>query len=130
MLIQFSPTNGMFESINPYKYRNPDITSLTVLFWPVEVIFNNENSTNVVTNTNDEEVTFPPGCYSIGKIITMLNTMTDTVFSIFGKASSYGCIWIQSSSSINFSNATDIREILGLEWRTVIQLASFYGSNM
>ena len=79
------------------------------------MMFNNVNFTNVVTNTNDEEVTMPPGCYTISKIITMLNTMTDIVFSIFGKASSYGCVWIQSSYSISFSNATDIREILGID---------------
>ena len=34
MLIQGSPTNGTFEWINPYKYRNPTITSMTVLFQP------------------------------------------------------------------------------------------------
>ena len=130
MLIQGYPTYGVFESINPYKYQNSTITSMTVLFWSVEVIFNNVNSTNVVTNTNDKEVTIPPGCYTIGKIISMLNTMTNTVFSISGKASSYGCVWIQSSYSISFSNATHIREILGIDWRTAILPASFCGSNV
>ena len=108
MLIQFSPTNGMFESINPYKYRNPTITSMIVLFRPVEEIFNNVNSTSVVTNTNDEEVTIPPGCYTIGEVITMLNTMTDTVFSISTKASSYGCIWIQFPHTVDFTKAPSI----------------------
>ena len=46
-------------------------------------MFNNVDSTNVVTNTNNEEVTIPPGYYSIGKIIVILNTMTDdSTFSI------------------------------------------------
>ena len=40
------------------------------------------DSTNVVTNTNDEEVTIPPGYYSIGEIIVILNTMTDSTLSI------------------------------------------------
>ena len=155
MLIQSSPTNGKFEWINPYNYRNPTITSITVLFTPNQVMFNNvDSTTNVVTNTNDEEVTILPGYYSIGEIITILNTMTDTVFSIYTKyysigeiitilntmtdtvfsiytkTSSYGCIWIQSPHMIHFTNATDIREILELERRIFILLDSFYGSNV
>ena len=55
MLIQSSPTNGTFEWINPYKYQNPTITSITVLFRLNPVMFNNVDTTNVVTNTNDEE---------------------------------------------------------------------------
>ena len=55
------------------------------------------DSTNVITNLDDEEVTIPPGYYTIGEIIAILNTMTDnTTFSISTKTSSYGCIWIQS----------------------------------
>ena len=115
MLIQGSPSNGTFEWINPYKYRNPTITSITVLFTPNQVMFNNVDSTNVAMNSNDEEVTIFPGYYTIGEIIAMLNTMTDTPFSISTKASSNGCIWIQSPYSIYFSIAPDIREILDLE---------------
>ena len=115
----------------PYKYRNPIITFITVPFTPNQVMFNNvDSTTNVVTNTNDKEVTILPGYYSIGEIITILNTMTDTVFSIYTKTSSYGCIWIQSLHMIHFTNVTDIREIFGLEGRTVILPDSFYGSNV
>ena len=49
---------------------------------PNQGMFNNVDSTNVVTNTNDEEVTIPPGYYSIGEIIVILNTMTDSTLSI------------------------------------------------
>ena len=130
MLIQGSPGNSTFEWVNPYK--NPYITSITVLFRPNQggSMFNNVDTTNVVTNTNDEEVTIPPGYYTIGEIIAILNTMTNTTFSISTKASSYGCIWIQSPHTIDFTNAPDIREILGLEGRTIILPASFYGSNV
>ena len=93
-------------------------------------MFNNVDSTNVVTNTNDEELTIPPGYYTIGQIIAILNTMTDTTFSISTKASSYGCIYIQYTHTIDFTNVPDIREILGLERRAVILPASFYGSNV
>ena len=61
MHIQGSGSNGMFQWINPYKYRNPTITSITVLFRPNQVMFNNVDSTNVITNSNEEEVTIPPG---------------------------------------------------------------------
>lgn len=37
--------------------------------------------------------------------------------------------WILSPRTIHFTNAPFIREILGLEGRTVIPRASFYGSN-
>ena len=131
MLIQGSPSNGTFEWINPCKYRNPIITSITVLYTPIQIMFNNvDSTTNVVTNTNDEEVTIPYGYYTIGEIITILNTMTDTVFSIYTKASRYGYIWIQSPHTIHFTIATDIREILGLEGRIVILPDSFYASNV
>ena len=60
----------------------------------------------------------------------MLNTMTDTTFSISTNASSYGCIWVQSPHTMDFTNAPDIREILGLEGRTVILPASLCGSKV
>ena len=88
MLIQGLLTNGTFERINPYKYRNQTITSITVLFRPNQVIFNNVDFTNVVTNSNDEDVTICPVYYSIGEIIAMLNLMTHTRFLIFSIASS------------------------------------------
>ena len=103
---------------------------MTVLFTPNQVMFNNVDSTNVVTNLNDEELTIPHGYYTIGQIIAILNTMTDTTFSISMMASSYGCIYIQYPHIIDFTNAPDIREILGLEGQMVILPASFYGSNV
>ena len=130
MLIQGSPTNGSFTWVNPYKYKNPYITSMTVLFHPNGSMFNNVDTTNVITNSNDETVTIPAGYYTLSEIIAMLNTMTETLFSISTNASSFGCISIQSPHTIDFTNAPDIIEILGLEGRTVILPASFYGSNV
>ena len=130
MFIQGSPSNGRFSWINPYKYRNPYITSISVLFTPNQVMFNNVDSTNVITNSNDEEITIPPGYYTIGQIIAILNNLADTTFSISMKASSYGCIYIQSTHTIDFTNAPDIREIVGLEERTVILPTSFYEANV
>ena len=130
MLIQGLLTNGTFERIDPYKYRNYTITSITVLFWTSQVMFNNVDSTNVITNSDDEDVTIRPVYYTIGEINAIPNPMTDTTFSISIKASSCECIWIQFLHIIDFTNSPDIREILGLEGRTVILPASFYGSNV
>ena len=102
LLIQGLTTNGTLEWINLYKYRNSTITSFTVLFRLNQVMFNYVNTINVDKNTNDEEITIPPGYLKIGEIIAMLSTMNDTSFSISTKASSYGFIWIQSSYSIFF----------------------------
>ena len=101
ILIQDSPINGLFDSINPYKFRNPFITSMTVLFKPNQVMFNIVDSTNVVTNTNGEEVTISPGYYTLTEIIAILNTMINTTFSISTMVTSYECIWIQSPYSID-----------------------------
>ena len=130
LLIQGSPTNGTFEWINPYKYRNPYITSMNILFRPNQVMFNNVDSINVVTNNGGEEVTISPGYYTLSEIIAILNTITNTSFSISTMATSYGCIWTKYPYSIDFTNAPDIREIIGLEDRMVILPASFYGSNV
>ena len=78
-------------------------------------MFNNVDSTNVVTNSGDEEVTISSGYYTLSEIIAILNTMINTSFSISTMDSSYECIWIQSPYSIDFHNAPDVREILGLE---------------
>ena len=92
ILIQGSPSNGMFEWINPYKYRNPYITSMNILFRPNQVMFNNVDTTNIVTNSGGEEVTISPGYYTLSEIIAILNTMNNTSFSISTMATSYGCI--------------------------------------
>ena len=103
ILIQDLPINGSFDWINPYKFRNPFITSMTVLFKPNQVMFNIVDSTNVVTNTNGEEVTISPGYYTLSEIIAILNTMINTTFSISTMATSYEYFWIQSPYSIDFT---------------------------
>ena len=70
------------------------------------VIFNNVDFTNVITNSNDKEITIPPVYYSIGEIIAIPNPMTHTRFLIFSIASSGECIWIQFPHTINCTNAS------------------------
>ena len=103
ILIQDSPINGTFDSINLYKFSNPFITSMTVLFKPNQVMFNIVNSINVVTNTHGEEETISFGYNTLSEIIAILNTMINTTFSISTMATSYECIWIQSPYSIDFT---------------------------
>ena len=91
MLIQGSHTNGTFEWINPYKFQGPYNTSMTALFLPPQdessirpqAMFNNVDTTNIVSNSGGEEVTISPGYYTLSEIIVILNTMTNTSFSIF-----------------------------------------------
>ena len=67
MLFQNSPSSGMSQWINPCKYRISTITSMTVLFTPNQVMFNNvDSTTNVVTYTNDEERMITPDYYTFG----------------------------------------------------------------
>ena len=68
IIVQGSPTNGTFQWINPYKFKNPFITSMSILFKPIQgaTMFNNVDQVNVVTNTNGESVTMDPDsieCY-------------------------------------------------------------------
>ena len=68
IIVQGSPNNGTFQWINPYKFKNPFITSMSVLFKPTQgqAMFNNVDSMNVVTNTNGESLTIDPDsieCY-------------------------------------------------------------------
>ena len=128
--IQGSPTNGTFTWINPHKYRNPTITSITILFFLYLLKFNNVNSTSVVTNTNGEERMIPLKYYTFGEIIAIFNTMIDATFSISTQATSYKCIWIQSPHTIDITKAWIFEKSSGLEGRTVIIPASFYESNV
>ena len=132
IIVQGSPTNGTFQWINPYKFKNPFITSMSVLFKPTQgaAMFNNVDQVNVVTNTNGESVTIDRGYYTLSEIIAILNTMSNTTFSISTMATSYGSIWIQSPYSIDFSDAPDIRKIFGLGGQMIVRPASFYGSNV
>ena len=130
ILIQDSPINGLFDSINPFKFRNPFITSMTVLFKPNHVMFNNEDSINVVTNINGEEITISFGYYTLSEINAILNTMINTTFSISTMDTSYECIWIHSPYSIDSTIAPDVLEIFGLGNHMTVFLASFYGSNV
>ena len=52
-------------------------------------LFMNVDKEIIAFNTNDEEVMISPGYY---QIMAMLNTITNTTFSISTMATSVGCI--------------------------------------
>ena len=101
---------------------------MTVLFRPkdAQAMFNNVDTTNVITNSNNETVTIPAGYYTISEIIALLNTMTDTTFSISTNASSFGCIWIQSPHTqlISQMHLTFVRSSASMDERSFYLLRS------
>ena len=83
ILIQGLPSNDTFSWINPFKYRNPNITSMTVLFRPQKNMFSNVDLTNVITNSNDEELTTPHGYYTFPEFIKAVGSEMLTVLFLY-----------------------------------------------
>ena len=115
IIIQGKPSNGSFTWDNPYRFNNPYITMIKVLLTPnSDSLFSNIDQTNIVSNDKGESVVFEKGYYTLADIIAMLNQMQYTQYSISNAVSSFGCFHIQSSCSVDFSQAPDIIDILGL----------------
>ena len=115
IIIQGKPSNGSFTWDNPYRFNNPYITMMKVLLTPnSDSLFSNIHQTNTVSNDKGESVVFEKGYYTLADIIAMLNQMQYTQYSISNAVSSFGCFHIQSSCSVDFSQAPDIIDILGL----------------
>ena len=115
IIIQGKPSNGSFTWDNPYRFKNPYITMMKVLLTPTSTaLFSNIDQTNTVSNDKGESVVFEKGYYTLADIIAMLNRMQYTQYSISNAVSSFGCFHIQSSCSVDFSQAPDIIDILGL----------------
>ncbi len=115
IIIQGKPSNGSFTWDNPYRFNNPYITMIKVLLTSnSDSLFSNIDQTNTVSNGKGESVVFEKGYYTLADIIAMLNQMQYTQYSISNAVSSFGCFHIQSSCSVDFSQAPDIIDILGL----------------
>ena len=82
MLFQYSPSNGTFKSINHVQVLESPQYFHYYQYKPNQVMFNNLDKINVITNSNDEEMTIPHSFYTIGEIIPILNIMTHTTCSI------------------------------------------------
>ena len=74
------------------KSTRTSIGTSTSILWlsfvdPIQSCSSMWIPTNVVRNTNDDDRTIPPAYYMIGEIIAILNSITDTMFSISHKDS-------------------------------------------
>lgn len=118
IIIQGEAPNGYFTwQQGSYMFKNPYITMMKVLFTPDETTtaaFNNVDTKNIVTNGKGEKVEFEKGFYTLAEILAMLNEMTNCGFSVITSTNSFGCVFVTSSTTIDLSNAPDIREILGI----------------
>ena len=71
---------------------------MKVLLKPINnLIFNNIDQTNMVSNDKGESVTFEKGFYSLSQIIDILNTMMYSQFSLSNDVDRFGCIHIPPS---------------------------------
>ena len=123
IIIQGKSSNRSFIWNNPFRFNYPFITIITVLLTLYSAsleqlqatpALSNIDQTNTVSNDKGESVVFEKGYYTLAQIIAILNQMQYTQFSISNAVSSFGCFHIQSSCSVDFSQAPDIIDILGL----------------
>ena len=90
---------------------------MKVLFTPdktTTAAFSNIDTQNIITNGKGEQVVFDQGYYTLAEILAAFNEMQNCGFSIITANKGFGCIHITSSTTIDFSKAPDIREILGI----------------
>lgn len=128
IIIQGEAPNGSFTwSQGNYRFKNPYITMMKVLFTPEGVAtgnsaapkgaaaaFTNIDTQNIVTNSKNERVVFDKGYYTLAEILAMLNEMQWCQFSIVTSGYSFGCIKLNAQYALDLSKAPEIREILGL----------------
>lgn len=85
IIIQGKPLNGSFTWDNPYRFNNPYITIIKVLFTPTstsDVLFSNIDQINTVSNSKGESVLFDKGYYTLSQVIVMLNQMQYIILNI------------------------------------------------
>ena len=92
-------------------------------------LITNVKKDNIVKNGNGEEILFEKGYYSLGMIIAMLNTMEYSEFQVTTSTYKFGCLHMNSSCPIDFSQAEDLRYILGLT-KNIYSSGSHYGDNI
>ena len=92
-------------------------------------LITNVKKDNIVRNGKGEEILFEKGYYSLGMIIAMLNTMEYSEFQVTTSTYKFGCLHMNSSCSIDFTQAEDLRDILGLT-ENIYSSGSHYGDNI
>ena len=113
-----------------HRFTRPFITHMNVVVNKnSDSLITNVKKNNIVKNGNDEEIIFEKGYYSLGMIIAMLNTMEYSEFQVTTSTYKFGCIHMNSSCPIDFSQAEDLRDILGLT-KNIYSSGSHYGDNI
>ena len=113
-----------------HKFTRPFITHMNVVVNKnADSLITNVKKDNIVRNGKDEEIIFEKGYYSLGIIIAMLNTMEYSEFQVTTSTYKFGCLHMNSSCSIDFSQAEDIKDILGVS-ENIYPPGSHYGNNI
>lgn len=113
-----------------HRFTRPFITHMNVVVNKnSDSLITNVKKDNIVRNGKDEEIIFEKGYYSLGSIIAMLNTMEYSEFQVTTSTYKFGCLHMNSSCSIDFSQAEDLRDILGLT-KNIYSSGSHYGDNI
>lgn len=128
--IQSKANNGNDIVNISHRFTRPFITHMNIVVNKnSDSLITNVKKDNIVRNSKDEEILFEKGYYSLGMIIAMLNTMEYSEFQVTTSTYKFGCIHMNSSCSIDFSQADDLREILGLT-KNIYPSGSHYGDNI
>ena len=113
-----------------HRFTRPFITHMNVVVNKnSDSLITNVKKDNIVRNGKDEEIIFEKGYYSLGSIIAMLNTMEYSEFQVTTSTYKFGCLHMNSSCPIDFSQAEDLRDILGLT-KNIYSSGSHYGDNI
>lgn len=128
--IQSKANNGNDIVNISHRFTRPFITHMNIVVNKnSDSLITNVKKDNIVKNAKNEEIIFEKGYYSLGMIIAMLNTMEYSEFQVTTSTYKFGCLHMNSSCSIDFSQAEDLRDILGLT-KNIYSSGSHYGDSI
>lgn len=128
--VQSKANNGNDKINISHQFKNPYITHMNVVVNKnSDSLITNVKKDNIVKNAKNEEILFEKGYYSLSMIIAMLNTMENSSFQVTTSTYKFGCLLIQSNCEVDFSDAYDIKEMLGLT-KDIYSSGTNYGDNI
>lgn len=128
--IQSKSNNGNDIVNISHRFTRPFITHMNIVVNKnSDSLITNVKKDNIVRNERGEEIIFEKGYYSLGLLIAMLNTMEYSEFQVTTSTYKFGCLHMNSSCSIDFSQSEDIKDILGLS-QNIYPSGSHYGDNI
>ena len=128
--VQSKANNGNDKINISHQFKNPYITHMNVVINKnSDSLITNVKKDNIVKNDKNEQILFKKGYYSLGMIIAMLNTMEYSEFQVTTSTYKFGCLHMNSSCPIDFSQAEDLKDILGLT-KNIYSSGSHYGDNI